>query len=213
MRYRRHISWLLTAALVGAAQASNMDQLRSDWAHVRYELPQTQQLDAMLHVKDSADTALAAAPGDAGILIWDAIITSTVAGLKGGLGALSLAKDARSKLEKAEQLQPGAYGGSALTSLGALYYQVPGWPLGFGDKDKARASLQAALKIDPDGIDSNYFYADFLYSQGDYTGAHRAAERALAAAPRAGRELADKGRRGEIMTLMDKIGSKTGDRR
>ena len=122
-------------------------------------------------------------------------------------------KEARSKLEKAEQVQPGAYGGSALTSLGALYYQVPGWPIGFGDKDKARSNLQAALKIDPDGIDTNYFYADFLYSEGDYAGAQRAAQRALAAAPRPGRELADKGRRGEIMALMDKIGRKTVDGR
>jgi tetratricopeptide (TPR) repeat protein len=213
MRYRTHVSWLLAIAFAGMAQATNMEQLRSDWAHVRYELPQGQQLDAMLRVKDSADSALAAAPGDAGLLIWDAIITSTVAGLKGGLGALSLVKEARSHLEKAEQVQPGAYGGSALTSLGALYYQVPGWPLGFGDKEKARSNLQAALKIDPDGIDTNYFYADFLYSQGDYSGAQRAAQHALAASPRPGRELADKGRRGEIMALMDKIGRKTGDGR
>lgn len=213
MKYRIHISWLLAVAFAGAAQATNLEQLRSDWAHVRYELPQGKQLDAMLHVKESADLALSAAPGDAGLLIWDAIITSTVAGLKGGLGALALVKEARSKLEKAEQLQPGAYDGSALTSLGALYYQVPGWPLGFGNKDKARADLQAALKLDPDGIDTNYFYADFLSTQGDYSGAQRAALHALAAAPRPGRELADKGRRSEIMALMDKIGSRTGDGR
>ena len=142
--------------------------------------------------------AVTAEPKNAGLLIWDGIITSTLAGLKGGLGALSLAKEARDRLQQAEQLQPGALDGSALTSLGALYYQVPGWPIGFGNKDKARSSLQAALKIDPAGIDANYFYADFLLSQGDLAGARAAAERALAAPVRPGREVADNGRRAEI---------------
>jgi tetratricopeptide (TPR) repeat protein len=211
MKFRRQIPWLLAVALCGAAQAQTMEEVRSNWAHVKYEVPEGQQLDAMRRLKSTADAAVAAGPADAGLLIWDGIVTSTLAGLKGGLGALSLAKEARSLLEKAESLQPGALDGSALTSLAALYYQVPGWPVGFGNKDKARANLQAALKIDPDGIDTNYFYADFLFDQGDYRGAERAARHALAAAPRPGRELADKGRRGEIMALMQKIGSKTGE--
>ncbi len=211
MKYRRLIPWLLAAVLAPAVQAQSMENVRSEWEHVRYELPDGQKLEAMQRVKSTADTAVAASPQDAGLLVWDGIVTSTLAGLKGGLGGLSLAKEARSLLEKAEQLQPGVLNGSALTSLAALYYQVPGWPIGFGSKDKARTNLQAALKIDPDGIDTNFFHADFLYDQGDYRGALRAAQHALAAAPRPGREVADKGRRGEIMALMQKIGSKTGD--
>jgi tetratricopeptide (TPR) repeat protein len=210
MKFRRQIPWLLAALLAPVVQAQTMEKVRSDWAHVKYELPEGQQLAAMQQLKSAADAAVAASPRDAGLLIWDGIVTSTLAGLKGGLGALSLAKEARSLLEKAEDVQPGALGGSALTSLGALYYQVPGWPIGFGSRDKARAKLQAALKIDPDGIDSNYFYADFLFETGDYSGAQRAAQHALAAAPRPGRELADQGRRGEIMALMQKIGSRNG---
>jgi len=211
MKFRKQIPWLLAAVLASTAQAQNMEKVRSDWAHVKYELPDAQQLDAMLRVKSAADAALEANSHDPGLLIWDAIVTSSVAGLKGGLGGLSLAKEARTKLEQAEKLQPGALNGSALTSLGALYYQVPGWPIGFGSKDKARANLQAALKIDPDGIDTNYFYADFLFDQGEYRGAQQAAQHALAAAPRPGREIADHGRRDEIMALMIKIGSMTRD--
>jgi len=211
MKFRRRIPWMLAAVLATAVQAQTMERVQSDWAHVKYELPQGQQLEAMQQVKSRADAAVAASPKDPGLLIWDGIVTSTLAGLKGGLGALSLAKEARSLLEKAEGLQPGALEGSALTSLAALYYQVPGWPIGFGNKDKARANLQAALKIDPDGIDTNYFYADYLYDQGDYPAARQAAQHALAATPRPGRELADKGRRGEIMALMQKIGSRTRD--
>jgi Tfp pilus assembly protein PilF len=48
---------------------------------------------------------------------------------------------------------------------GALYYQVPGWPIGFGDKDKANELLKKALALNPDGIDPNYFYGDFLLKE------------------------------------------------
>jgi len=55
--------------------------------------------------------------------------------------------------------------GSAYTSLGALYYQVPGWPLAFGNKKQAEKLLLQALEINPDGIDSNYFWGDYLVQQ------------------------------------------------
>jgi len=196
---------LLAVALPGFAGASSVDQLRNDWAHVQYEVPEATRLQAMSRLKEAADSTMAMEPGNAGVLIWDAIITSSVAGLKGGLGALPLAKEARARLEQAEKIQPGALDGSALTSLGALYYQVPGWPIGFGNDDKARASLQAALKIDPDSIDANYFYADFLLTQGDRAGARLAAERALSAPPRPDREVADSGRRAEAKALIARI--------
>ena len=203
-------TFFLAAALPAVAAAASVEQLRSDWAHVQYELPEAARLEAMSRLKNVADASLATDQTSAGLLIWDAIITSSVAGLKGGLGALSLAKEARARLEQAQKLQPGALNGSALTSLGALYYQVPGWPIGFGNKDKARESLQAALKIDPESIDANYFYADFLLEQGDQGGARQAAEHVLKAPPRAGREVADNGRRAEARALIAKLGGSAG---
>jgi Tfp pilus assembly protein PilF len=79
-----------------------------------------------------------------------------------------------------------------------LHYKVPGWPLGFGDKKKARAYLEKALQINPNGIDPNYFYADFLRERGEYEQAIQHYEKALAAPARPGREDADAGRRQEI---------------
>jgi Tfp pilus assembly protein PilF len=78
---------------------------------------------------------------------------------------------------------------------------VPGWPIGFGDKDKARVLLEQALAINPNGIDPNYFYADFLYRQKDYRGAAAALDRARKAPPRPDRPLADEGRRKDIEAL------------
>ena len=108
------------------------------------------------------------------------------------------------------KLDPKALDGSAYTSLGTLYYKVPGFPLGFGDHDKAGQLLQQALKLNPNGIDPNYFYAEYLFEQGKYQESLQHLERAGKAAPRPGRELADKGRRAEIATLQAKVKAKQG---
>ena len=106
-------------------------------------------------------------------------------------------------LERAEQLNPRALGdGSVYTSLGSLYSQVPGFPIGFGDPGKARAYLQKALAINPNGVDPNFFYGDFLFRQGDYAGAVKALERAMAAPPRPGRAVADQGRKDDAAVLL-----------
>jgi len=143
-------------------------------------------------------------------LIWEAIIESSYAGAKGGLGALGLCKEARGNLEAALKLNPNALDGSAYTSLGTLYYKVPGFPVGFGDHDKARKLLKKALEINPNGIDPNYFYAEFLYEEGEYAQALQYLDKAAKAAPRPGRELADKGRRAEIATLTSQVKKELG---
>jgi tetratricopeptide (TPR) repeat protein len=95
--------------------------------------------------------------------------------------------------------------GSAYNSLGVLYYKVPGWPVGFGDKAKARELLQKALAINPKGIDANFFYAEYLLEIRQPEEAVTYLERALQAPARAGRQIADAGRREEARQLLDKI--------
>lgn len=141
-------------------------------------------------------------------MIWEAIILSGYAKAKGGLGALKQAEKARDLLLVAEKINPQALQGSAYTTLGSLHYKVPGWPLGFGDKQKARAYLEKALEINPDGIDPNYFYADFLSERGEYEKALQYYEKALAAPARPGREDADAGRRKEIEAGMEQARKK-----
>jgi len=180
-------------------------RLQARWAEIRYELPDDQQARALAALGDEAERQLAEAPDSAERLIWAGIVRSSQAGAEGGLGALGLVKQARRHLEAALALDPLALEGSAYTSLGALYYQVPGWPLGFGDDDKAEWHLRRALAIDPDGLDSLYFWGDYLHQQGRDDEARQALEKALQAPPRPGRELADAGRREEVRHLLSRL--------
>lgn len=200
---------LLLCALPGLLLAADNQEplrhLQTRWAEIRYQLPEAQQEAAFARLSEEAAASVKAAPGSAELLTWQGIILSTYAGAKGGLGALGLAKQARSSFEQAIAIDPQALDGSAYTSLGTLYYQVPGWPVGFGDDEQAEALLRKALAINPQGIDANYFYADYLQRDDRPEEALATLQQALKAPPRPGRELADQGRRGEIAVLLEKV--------
>ena len=173
-------------------------KLQHDWARANYQIPDGQQEPVLKALSEEAHQVTAANPGAPEAMIWEAIILSTYAKAKGGLGALKLAEKSRDLLLAAEKINPNALNGSIYTSLGSLYYKVPGWPIGFGDKKKAREYLEKALQQNPAGIDPNYFYADFLSEQGEYAKAVEYYKKALAAPARPGREDADAGRRQDV---------------
>ncbi|WP_194791448.1 tetratricopeptide repeat protein [Pseudomonas sp. UFMG81] len=197
------LTWALDQA--GSQRLSDVQQR---WAQIQYRLPEPQRAAAFEALAVQSAAFVRQYPGSAEPLIWDGIVNSSWAGATGGLGALGKVKAARASLEKALAMDPKALQGSAYTSLGALYDRVPGWPLGFGDSDKAETMLRQALAINPDGIDSNYFWADHLYRHNRYSEARAALDKALHATPRPGRELADQGRRGEIGALLKAIEDK-----
>jgi len=220
MKYPRIVfaATILLATLAGRAGAADdaafnaeLLSIQQAWAKVNYETPAGDaRQQAFEALEARAEKFAAQHPGRAEPLIWEGIIESSYAGAKGGLGALGLAKEARANLEAALKIDANALDGSAYTSLGTLYYKVPGFPVGFGDDDKARKMLQRALELNPNGIDPNYFYGEFLYEQGEYAQAQQYLDKAAKAAPRPGRELADKGRRGEIAALTAKVKAKLG---
>jgi tetratricopeptide (TPR) repeat protein len=184
---------------------AQLAHIQEQWAVANYQITsEPQKLQAFEALAAEAHRFSAENPQRAEPLIWEGIVLSTYAGAKGGLGALSLAKKSRAVLEAALKIDDQALDGSAYTSLGTLYAKVPGFPLGFGSDDKAQDLLARALTINPNGIDPNYFYAQYLCDRHECRDALRYLQRAAEAAPRPGRELADEGRHREVMELMAK---------
>ncbi|PTQ70548.1 hypothetical protein [Pseudomonas sp. GV071] len=187
------------------AGSQRLLSIQQRWAEVQYDTPEKQKPAEFEKLALQAQAFTQEQPTAAEAWIWNGIVVSSWAGAEGGLGALGKAKQSKASLEKALQLDPAALQGSAYTSLAALYDRVPGWPIGFGDADKADALLRSALQLNPNGIDSLYFWGDHLYRQGHYVEAKAALLKAKLAAPRPGRELADEGRRGEIDALLKDV--------
>ena len=183
-------------------------ELQREWEVIRYQAPQPERQKRFEALAAKARQASEANPGRAEPLVWEGIIVSSLAGEKGGLGALPLVKQAKALYEQAIQINGSALDGSAYNSLGVLYYKVPGWPVGFGDKDKARELLQKALALNPKGIDPNFFYAEYLVETRHADQAIAYLEKALQAPPRPGRQIADQGRREEARALMEKVNAK-----
>ncbi len=201
-RFYLYTSLLLIGLISSANANADLDaeiaQLQQRWAEVNYQLEGKTQITEFENLVHQAEKVTKEYPEQAAAWIWSGIIKSTYAGAKGGLGALKLAKQSKKDLEKAMELDADALQGSAYASLGTLYFSVPGWPAGFGDDEKASELLLHALTINPDGIDSNYFYAQFLTDQKRYSEAKTYYLKAQAAAPRPNRPVADAGRQNEI---------------
>lgn len=199
---------LLTAGsqLAGAASPDEaIRPIQTQWAEIRYRQAAPQHAEQYHALALEARKLVDSHPGMAEALIWEGIVLSSEAGAKGGLGGLALAKEAKERLEAARALNETALHGSAYTSLATLYAKVPRWPIGFGDKELAENYFKKSLSINPDGIDPNYFYGEFLLDNSRGAEARSYLEKAVKAAPRPGRELADRGRRQEAQALLNKL--------
>jgi tetratricopeptide (TPR) repeat protein len=194
------------AGLSSSAEMPEVREIQFEWARLYY-------LDEFLNVNyrelealvEKANQVAAEHPQNAEALVWDAIVMSTMAEKKGGLGALSLVKQARLKLEEAEAIDPTVLGGSVYASLGTLYSKVPGWPFGFGSDEKAEEYFKKALAINPQGLDINYFFAEYLAANGDQQLALVYVDKALQAPRMAERPVADKGRREQALKLRESL--------
>ena len=189
--------FLITQTVLVNAETILAD-IQHDWAVANYETPKKEQEKAFETLVEKARGLVASQPGKAEPKVWLAIVLSTQAGVTGGLGALGKVKEARKLLEAAQKIDATVLNCSIYTSLGSLYYQVPGWPLGFGKTSKAEEYLQKALAMNPDGIDPNYFYGDFMLKEKKYDEAVKYLKKAQSAPPRPDRPLADQGRQKEI---------------
>ncbi len=195
-----------------AAMTDEVKHIQSQWAVVNYMADGDAKEKAFEQLSQAATQVAMQQRNQPEGLIWEGIVYSSYAGAKGGLGALGLAKHAKKSYEAAIEIDGDALDGSAYTSLGVLYSKVPGWPIGFGSDKKAMEFLQKGLEKNPDGIDSNYFLAEFLYEEEeDYPKAKEYLIKAKAAAPRTDRPKADAGRRQEIADLMLEIEEELND--
>jgi tetratricopeptide (TPR) repeat protein len=143
-------------------------RLEDEWAEIFYRLPSSEQAEKFENLLTRVHALSEQYPKKADPLILEAIVLCTYAAADVGLSSLSRVSEARELLIKAIDIDPRAMEGSAYITLGNLYYRLPGWPISFGDNDSARQYLEAALKLYPNALDSNYFYGDFLLQESEY---------------------------------------------
>ncbi len=156
----------------------SLTKLESEWATVFYNMPEQKKAPAYKQLLNQSILLASQFPNRPEPLFWEAVIKATYAEHLDAISALDSINQARDLLIKALEIDPQTMNGSAYVTLGTLYYMTPGWPIAFGDNVKAREMLETALKINPDGIDVNYYYADYLLSNNELNAAEKYFEKA-----------------------------------
>jgi tetratricopeptide (TPR) repeat protein len=210
---KKYLLLLLTLSFITQAQMTDeIKAIQSRWAQINYNITKDKKEEAFEKLAKVATQFVVNNPSNSYAHVWEGIVYSTYAGVAGTFSAGKLAKHAKKSFELAIKLDGSILNGSAYTSLGVLYYKVPGWPLSFGNDKKAVKNLKKGLELNPDGIDSNYFYAEYLFDEEDaYQQAQNHLLKAQNAVPRPTRPLADEGRHKELTQLLKKVNEELAD--
>lgn len=157
---------LFTQSAVSGSMNERVSEIEGSWADTREIEATPERKNIFLQLVSDVTDVVVEFPSQAEPLILKSAILLTMAEDASSFVALGLVNEAKDLLQKAIGINPEASKGSALVTLGVLYYKVPSWPIAFGDNDEAETYLLKALEVDPEGIGSNYYYGEFLLEQG-----------------------------------------------
>jgi len=188
------------------AQAETLEEsllsVENRWAIAAYETGGRQQGRDLKTLLKDVRILHETHPDRPGAAAWHGIIARSYMDVK---GSMSIAREARDALLRAESMDPLVLGGLVYANLGALYSKVPSGFGGFGNKTKGIGYLWKAIVVDPEGIDSNYLYARVLLAEKDYDAARDALNRAKGAPARPNHPEADIARKLEVENLLAKL--------
>jgi len=202
---------LLVASMIAGSAMSDEGaptparMLLDAWSEATYRTDAGAREQRLARIDVQAQRAVAEDPRNAELLAWAGIVAASHAGEKGGIGALSIARRAKGWLERAIDLDPDTIEGGALTGLGVLYDQMPGWPIGFGDDRKAEALLGDAARRHPDNANAHFFHGEFLAAHDRPEKAREAFERARAIPVRPDTLVADQGLQSRVLEALQRL--------
>ena len=110
-----------------------------------------------------ARSGVAAAPRSAEAHFWLAVSLASASRERGLFALLEAAGEVRAQLHQALDLDP--HSANVLSALCALYHRAPGWPLSFGDDDRARGYCTRALLADPRSWEAHLVLAEVAHSR------------------------------------------------
>ncbi|MFC3023877.1 tetratricopeptide repeat protein [Vibrio zhugei] len=183
-----------------------LSQLQHQWAVCEYQIKgEDSKQSCFQDLVDEEQQHLTLHPNNPDLNIAFAINLASLANVSSTSDALSLIKQAKTRLEALKNTTSGQRHTAVLVTLGALYYRAPGWPISFGDDDKAGVLLAEAIKLSPDDITAHYFYGDFLAEQGQTQQAINVLKQGLQIETHHVQPLVVQGRKQDIQRLLSTL--------
>lgn len=189
--FATHLLYATAANSADQTLPANVTELRSELDRINLDLVEDFKLRRMKILVSHSKALATKNPEDPGYLMMAGLYNLQYASDLGNLSALKYAKTARDYLIRSVKIDPTIYGASAHAVLGRMYMSVPGWPIGFGDKKKGLRNFKKAIELAPNGMDSNYLYATYLFDKKKYAEAKKHLQKAKAAPARQNRDRAD----------------------
>jgi predicted Zn-dependent protease len=152
-----------------AAYAAPYQQIQEEWDLIKFKhenAPKAVRISEIEKLDKKTDKLLKKYSSSAELWALSGIIKTTKADLYRNWKSFALLQDAKARFEKSIQIDKKAMNAAANSSLAALYYKTPMWPLGFKDYNKAEKLLKDSLTMYPKDVEANYFYADYLIQIG-----------------------------------------------
>jgi tetratricopeptide (TPR) repeat protein len=196
---------LLSKLCFAESLKDSLKDIELEWAKVYYEQPKQKQQAAYPVLLDKMQQLAKLDPNDAGVIYWTALIKASYAAHQNPVDALAAIHEVRDLLIKAIAINPKVMNGAAYVVLGTLYDKVPHWPIAFGDDATAKKMLQTALEISPNGVESNYFYGEFLLNHDDSQAASNYFKKAIAVPVRSEQPYPDNQLKHKAEIMLDKI--------
>ncbi len=153
---------LFTVPCFAYNMEKSLARIESEWFSLDDSLSKSQQKKQLQALAKQAAHLSESYPDKAEPQIVQACLLLTIANLNNPFSALSLVDRAKKLLMSAIDIDPDARYGSAVYTLGTLYFKLPGWPISFGNDEKAEKMLQMAIKRIPDSVGGHYFYGQYL---------------------------------------------------
>lgn len=210
LRYPIFLFFLLASMISFSAEVTDSVcqsslEMENEWAKTRYQTDirnRIQEFTALLVALNNAPLSCLNTPE---YQIIAAMIKGSMAKQQSRLKAIKQVKQIKRHLDKAIKKSPSAMSGLGWTLLGLLYDKSPGWPFSIGDDEKAEQAYLKGLEYNPDGIDANFYYGDFLRRKGRIKEARKYLSKASQSKPRAEIDLAYQGRMKDVQRSLSKL--------
>jgi tetratricopeptide (TPR) repeat protein len=212
MRYGIFVVVLLLSSFsVFGDPQTEIIELQKSWDQTNFTLDSKPRKKALRALIEKAGQYRQAHPEKVEFYIWEGIIRASYNDAAGGIGGLRQAKEAKELFEKAIKINPDAMHGMAYTALGTLYYQVIGWPISFGDDQKAEEFLNKGISTNPNDLEAHYFLGKLYMDDDNWKSAVEILEKGLALPEISELPAFDHARRIDMERLLAKAKSELAD--
>ncbi|MBL0010427.1 MAG: hypothetical protein IPP22_04195 [Nitrosomonas sp.] len=174
------IDWFRDLTRNSQESAAIAELSRLEFMIAQLEKDKNQRVQRFERCIAIADQSLALNANDVRGLFWKAVAMGKMAEDSGMVNALRMLRPMEKMLLKVVALDEKYENAGAHRALGRMYHKLPGFPVSFGNNQKALTHLKQAHELFPRDIMTRAFYAEVLYDEGRQAEARRHADFVLA---------------------------------